>query len=55
MLQMVDDGNGIHSGQLILTVNGVRGSICADSWNDRSAQVACRQLNPEYVTGTAKL
>ena len=45
-------GDDEHSGRLELCLAGVWGSLCANTrWNDRGAQVVCRQLGYNDTSG----
>ena len=43
------DGNTPADGRVEICLNGLWGSVCNDWWDDRDAQVVCRQLG--YVGG----
>ncbi|CAL1541079.1 unnamed protein product [Lymnaea stagnalis] len=49
------DSAQIHSGRLQLRINLEFGAICGENWDDDDAQVACKMINPSFVTGIAKV
>ncbi|XP_059173734.1 uncharacterized protein LOC131954198 isoform X1 [Physella acuta] len=54
-LNLVEDHTQVHSGRLQLTIGSETGAICGDKWTDHDAEVACKMINPNFVTGIAKL
>ena len=46
------NGSDQHRGRVEVQIADQWGTICADNWNRKSAQVACRMLgyNYQYVT-----
>ncbi|KAL4240077.1 zymogen binding [Mactra antiquata] len=61
-----EKGNGVHncshtpmevvngtqpgSGRIEITINGLRGTVCDDSWDDNDATVVCRMIGYRYGT-----
>ena len=43
-------GANATQGRVVLTRNGVDGTVCDDRWDDSDAKVICRMLGVRYVS-----